>query len=178
MALGMFSAMSFATVNITVTPNVIDFGTVVLDQNGEAQPEDFMTATLSWTGMQDYCGVWVDTISAPNSSLIEFSVVSDSGSDYWYAGDPWTDPETTVYVSFYAVAAGDYTAQYSFYSYEDEDWEVKSAGTPFTVKVKVVNATTALDETATPVEVRKELRNGRLVILRNGTAYSVEGVRE
>ena len=53
LALAMISVMSWATVSITVTPNVIDFGTVYLDENGEAD-SDWKQAILTWSGLIPY----------------------------------------------------------------------------------------------------------------------------
>lgn len=175
LALGMIGAMSWAAVNITVNPNVIDFGTVKLNADGEAEAET--TATLTWSGLIDYCSVFVDTVGVM-PDLCEFYATSAGGYDYWYGGDmynPADDP--TVYVGFYAIEAGEYSIKYSFYSFVDEDWMIKSQGAELTVKVKVVNQTTGLEDVASKVESKKILRDGQILIIRNGETYSITGVR-
>ena len=170
----LFSSALFADVSISVSPNVIDFGTVELN-NGEAQPADFEVATLTYELAEYVYGVWVDTISAINPDC-EFSIVSDSGWDYWYGGDGYSVPaETTVWASFYAIAAGDYSITYRFYTFE-ADWSTKVCSNDFTLKVKVVEKATGLENaTDNKVQSSKELRNGKLIIRRNGESYSIDG---
>jgi hypothetical protein len=177
-ALALFSVMSWATVNITVNPNVIDFGTVNLNANGEAE-SDWASATLTWSGLQPYCSVFVDTLNAPDPGACEFSISSTEGGDFWYGGDEWNEPaDPTVWVMFYAIAPGEYSVRYSFYSYEDEDWEVKSQGTELLVKVKVQALGTDVENVqGDKVQCTKALRNGRVLIRRNGETYFITGER-
>jgi len=186
-ALAMISAMSWATPSITVSPNVIDFGTVYLDGNGEAD-SDWQKAVLSWSGLIEYCSVFVDTLEAPGVDAgVEFRITSDDGvdydSDYWYGGDAWNEPTSpNVWVKFYAIEAGEYSVKYGFYSFEDEDWEIKSDYTEFLVKVKVIDPNdpgtpTGVVNMRTKVEAQKVLRNGQVLIIRNGETYSVIGAK-
>ena len=102
LALAMASVWSLAKVNISVAPNVIDFGTVNLDANGE-YTSDWEQAILSWSGLIPYCSVYVDTVDAPAATAgVEFYISSDDDSDYWYGGDEW-NPATNpnVWVAFY-----------------------------------------------------------------------------
>ena len=179
-ALVMISAMSWAVVSITVNPKVIDFGTVSLNESGEAEPEDYALAELNYTLAQWVYNVFIDTVGVQNPNC-EFSAVADSGYDFWYAGDGWTDPETTVWVSFYAIEAGDYQIKYHFYSWEDYNWETKVYGDELTVKVKVLPyGETEGFESVQKSDVRSQkiIRNGQVLIRRNGEFYSVFGVRE
>jgi len=175
LALGMISVMSWAEVSISVNPNVIDFGTVNLNKNGEAEGET--TATLTWSGLIAYCSVFVDTIGVMPDNC-EFYATAAGGYDYWYGGDmynPASNP--TVYVGYYAIAPGDYSIKYSFYSYTDDRWEVKSQGAELTVKVKVQAVGTDVESAESKVESRKIMRNGQMIILRNGEEYSADGKR-
>ena len=177
----MCNVMSWGEVNITVTPSVIDFGTLVLDANGEVEAN--ATATLTWSGLIEYCSVFVDTIGKPAPGAdYEFWALSVDAGDYWYGGDAWTAPtDPTVMVGFYGldVAPGDYSIKYKFYSYNTaEDWgneENKAYKAELTLKAKVVDTATAIDETQAKVESRKELRNGQVLIMRNGNIYDVHG---
>ena len=175
-ALAMISVMSWATVNISVSPNVIDFGTVNLDENGEYE-SDWLTATLSWSGLQQYCGVFVDTLNAPGANDgYEFYISSDEGIDYWYGGDEWTEPTgPTVWVKFYALEPGNYEITYSFYSFEDEDWTIKSEGVTLTVRATVHALGTGIDEAEAELKAEKMVRHGQVLIRRNGVLYDLNG---
>ena len=111
LALAMVSVMGWAAVSISVNPNVIDFGTVNLDENGEAD-SNWSKAVLSWSGLIPYCSVFVDTLEAPAATAgVEFRITSDDGvdydSDYWYGGDAYNPPTSpNVWVKFYAIEAG------------------------------------------------------------------------
>lgn len=187
LALVMFSAMSWAEVSISITPSEIDFGTIEMSEEGEAEAST--TAMLSWAGLIDYCSVFMDTIGKPEAGAdYEFQAVSEDGSDYWYgavgawAGDP-TDP--TVYVSIYAIAPGDYSIKYRFYSYNTEDdWyndENRAYGAELTVKAKVVahgDKPTGLEDVQRDeVQCTKVIKNGKVEIIRNGERYNVTGAR-
>ena len=174
-ALALFSVMSWATVNITVNPNVIDFGTVNLNANGEAE-SDWLSTTLSWSGLQPYCGVFVDTLNAPDPGACEFSISSTEGGDFWYGGDEWNEPTgPTVWVKFYAIEPGNYEVTYSFYSFEDEDWTIKSQGVTLTVRAAVRALGTGIDEAEAEMKAEKMVRNGQVLIMRNGALYDLTG---
>ena len=176
LALAMISVVSWATVNITVTPNVIDFGTIELNADGEAEAN--ATATLSWSGLAEYSSVFVDTIGVYSTDDYEFWAVKSDGDDYWYAGDMWTladDP--TVYVGVYAITPGEYSVKYSFYSWVDDYWTVKSQGAELTLKVKVVaKSTTGIGSIqTTEVSAQKIIRDGQIYILRGEKMYDLTG---
>ncbi|MBO7458801.1 MAG: hypothetical protein J6T80_06075 [Paludibacteraceae bacterium] len=173
-ALVMCNMMSWGTVNISVSPKEIDFGTVQL-KNGEAEPDDWATATLNYTLATYVYNVFIDTVGTISPNC-EFSAVADSGEDFWYDSG-YGSPETTVWVSFYATAAGDYSIKYHFYSWDNYNWENKVYGDELTVKVKVVDQATGIDEEKAKVESRKELRDGQVLIMRKGEVYSVTGER-
>lgn len=174
-ALALFSVMSWATVNITVNPNMIDFGTINLNANGEAE-SDWASATLTWSGLQPYCGVFVDTLNAPDPGACEFSISSTEGGDFWYGGDEWNEPTgPTVWVKFYAIEPGNYEVTYSFYSFEDEDWTIKSQGVTLTVRAAVRALGTGIDEAEAEMKAEKMVRNGQVLIMRNGTLYDMNG---
>lgn len=182
LALAMISAMSWAEVQITVTPNVIDFGTIELNADGEAEAE--ATATLTWSGITAYCSVFMDTIGAPSVGAdYEFWATKSDGSDYWYTGDMYNQPDDpTVYVGVYAIAAGEYEIKYNFYSFATEDdWYneyPKGGNAVLTLKAKVVaKGTTDVEEVEAGVKAQKVLRNGQILILRNGETYSITGAR-
>lgn len=172
------SFCAYAEVSVTVNPKVIDFGTVELDENGEAQPADYMKAELDYTLAEDVYNVFLDTLTTEDP-LCEFEVVADSESDFWYDGSLfYGEKETTVWVSFYAVAAGEYEMKYRFYTWETVDWENKVNGDELTVKVKVIeHVTTAIGNTAAEVKAQKMLRDGQVLIVRNGNTYTVTGSR-
>jgi hypothetical protein len=184
-ALAMISVMSWATVSVSVNPNVIDFGTVNLDENGEAD-SNWSQAVLSWSGLIEYCSVFVDTLNAPAATAgVEFRITSDDGtddydSDYWYGGDAYTDPTSpNVWVKFYAIEAGQYSVKYGFYSFEDEDWSIKSNYAELLVKVNVLphGETTGVENAKAEVKATKMVHNGQMLIMRNGVMYDMNGCR-
>jgi hypothetical protein len=177
LALVMISVWSWAEVSITVNPKVIDFGTVNLNEKGEAEPDDYALAELDYTLAQWVYNVCIDTVGVQDPNC-EFSAVADSGKDFWYDSG-YSDKETTVWVSFYAIAEGDYQIKYHFYSWEDYNWEKKVYGDELTVKVKVLpyGETTGLESREAKVESRKIIRNGQLEIIRNGERYSLTGTQ-
>ena len=174
LTLGMVSVMCWAEVSISVNPNVIDLGTVNLNKNGEAEGE--ATATLSWSGLIEYCSVFVDTIGVMPEDC-EFYATALGGADYWYGGDMWTaatDP--TVYVGYYAIAPGEYSIKYSFYSFTDDNWTVKSQGAELIVKVKVQALGTDVESIQpSAVSVQKIKRDGKIYILRGEKMYDLTG---
>ena len=171
----LVSAMSWAEVQITITPNVIDFGTIELNDQGEAEVDS--VAKLTWSGIAAYGSVYVDTLGVYATDDYEFWAVKSDGDDFWYCGDmynPADDP--TVYVGIYAIAPGEYSIKYSFYSFIDDDWTVKSQGAELTLKAKVVKkSATGLDGVASKIERRKIMRDGQMLIIRNGETYSATG---
>ena len=177
-ALLMCNVMSFGVISITVNPKVIDFGTFELNKDTVGS-DDWTEATLTWSGLSQGFQIYVDTIGKPAlDAKYNFYIYSDDSSDYWYTGDAYNEPTgPTVWLWFEASAVGEYTIQYQFYSYES-DWETRVNGDILTLKAKVVDKATAIDETPTQVESRKELRDGRLVIIRNGEKYSMMGMKE
>ena len=175
-ALVMCNMMSWGEVSLDITPKSIDFGTVYLDANGKAEPDDYAMATLSYTLPYGVYNVDIDTLGVQSPNC-EFSAVSVRGYDFWY-DDGYGHQETDVYVSFYAVATGDYSVTYQFYIWQDWNWEVKAKTVDLAVSVKVRDKATAIDEAQAKVESRKELRNGRLVIIRNGEKYNMMGAKE
>ena len=184
LALAMISVWSWAKVNISVAPNVIDFGTVNLDANGE-YTSDWEQAILSWSGLIPYCSVYVDTVDAPAATAgVEFYISSDDDSDYWYGGDEW-NPATNpnVWVAFYAIEAGEYSVKYHFYSYENnDDWYAetnKAYGDELLVKVKVLEhgQTVGFENTTVETKAYKVVRDGKVLIIRNGEAYSLTGAK-
>lgn len=183
LVLAMASMMSWAAVNITVTPNEIDFGTLYLDENGEAEAN--ATATLTWSGITDYCSVFMDTIGAPAANAdYEFWATKSDGSDYWYTGDMYNPADNpTVYVGVYAIAPGEYSIKYNFYSFATEDdWyneSPKGGNAELVLKAKVVKkSTTGVENVQSDkVQCTKEIRNGQMYILRNGEKYSAAGTK-
>lgn len=184
LALAMVSVWSWAKVNISVAPNVIDYGTVNLDANGEAD-SDWSKAVLSWSGLIPYCSVFVDTLEAPAATAgVEFRITSDDGvdydSDYWYGGDAYNPPTSpNVWVKFYAIEPGEYAVKYGFYSFEDEDWTIKSAYAELLVKVTVLEhgQTVGFENTEVETKAYKVVRDGKVLIIRNGEVYSLTGAK-
>ena len=180
------SIATYAAVNITINPNMIDFGTIELNDEGEAEVDT--TATLNWSGLTAYSSVYMDTIGAPAADAdYEFRATKSNGSDFWYIGDEWNPADDpTVYIDLYAIAPGEYTITYNFYGYATEDdwyYETNKAGNATLVlKAKVVEkgggTTTGVSQVPSDlVPSTKVLRNGQVMIIRNGETYTVMGIK-
>ena len=98
-----------------------------------------------------------------------------NGSAHFPAGYDYTDEEVLVAVDN-LFSAGNYTTQLHFYSYEKDSKEQLAIDEYVTIKVNVSLATDVENiETSDQCEVTKLLRNGQLVIRRNGVEYTVLG---
>lgn len=119
LALAMVSVMSWA-VSITVNPTTVDFGTVSI--KGLTEVEDSVAVTVGWSGLQEYCGIWTETTNEPAEDCAFWA-----SPDYLYATDPWhsvSNPYEFM-VHYYATKAGTYSAKIHFFTYSDENWEVR-----------------------------------------------------
>ena len=120
LALAMVSVMSWAAVSITVNPTSVDFGTVSI--KGLTEVEDSVAVTVGWSGLREYCGIWTETTNEPAEDCAFWA-----SPDYLYATDPWhsvSNPYEFM-VHYYATKAGTYSAKIHFYTYSDENWEVR-----------------------------------------------------
>lgn len=119
LALAMASVMSWAA-SITVNPTTVDFGTVSI--KGLTEVEDSVAVTVGWSGLQEYCGIWTETTNEPAEDCAFWA-----SPDYLYATDPWhsvSNPYEFM-VHYYATKAGTYSAKIHFFTYSDENWEVR-----------------------------------------------------
>lgn len=120
LTLAMVSVMSWAAVSITVSPNNVDFGTVSI--KGLTEVEDSVAVSVGWSGLQEYCGIWTETTNEPAEDCAFWA-----SPDYLYATDPWhsiSNPYEFM-VHYYATKAGTYSAKIHFFTYSDENWEVR-----------------------------------------------------
>ncbi|MBR5573771.1 MAG: Ig domain-containing protein [Paludibacteraceae bacterium] len=102
-----------------------------------------------------------------------------NGSVPFAAGYDYVDEE--VYVSVDNLwSAGNYVTQLHFYSYAHDSKEELAIDEYVTILVKVSSVSTDVEEIGDEArgnEARKILRDGRLIIVRNGEEYSVTGER-
>jgi len=78
--------------------------------------------TVGWSGLQEYCGIWTETTNEPAEDCAFWA-----SPDYLYATDPWhsvSNPYEFM-VHYYATKAGTYSAKIHFFTYSDENWEVR-----------------------------------------------------
>ena len=73
LTLAMISVTSWAAVNITVSPNNVDFGTVSI--KGKTNVEDSVTINVTYSGLQPYCGVVLKTTRCRKRMLHSGSAV-------------------------------------------------------------------------------------------------------
>ena len=102
-----------------------------------------------------------------------------NGSAHFPAGYDYEDVEVLVSVGN-LWSAGTYTTRLHFYSYKKDSKEDLAIDEYVTITTKVKGVSTDLenlDETLSGDEVKKILRDGQLLIIRNGVVYSVVGCR-
>ena len=170
LTLAMISVTSWAAVNITVTPDNVDFGTVSI--KGLTEVEDSVAVTVGWSGLQEYCGIWTETTNEPAEDCAFWT-----SPDYLYATDPWhsvSNPYEFM-VHYYATKAGTYSAKIHFYTYSDEKWEVREEKV---INVSIVVSGDAQVATTTPyerIQTTSGLSVGDTVIFVNEAAGAVSG---
>lgn len=135
LALAMASVMSWAAVNITVSPDNVDFGTVSI--KGKTNVEDSVTINVTYSGLQQYCGVVYEDDQMPEEDAAFW--ISGTKTDEWiYGGDTYTPAEGQgLQLHYYAEKAGTYTGRIRFYSYSDADWEVKTPYVYLNIRLEV-----------------------------------------
>ena len=170
LALAMISAVSWATVSITVSPNNVDFGTVSI--KGLTEVEDSVAVTVGWSDMQEYCGIWTETTDEPAENCIFWA-----SPDYLYATDPYhaiSNPYEFM-VHYYATQAGTYSAKIHFFTYSDANWDVREE--------KIVNVTLVVTNDADVpqtipferIESTSGLSVGDTILFVNEAAGAVNG---
>lgn len=170
LALAMISVTSWAAVNITVTPDNVDFGTVSI--KGLTEVEDSVAVTVGWSGLQENCGIWTETTNEPAEDCAFWT-----SPDYLYATDPWhsvSNPYEFM-VHYYATKAGTYSAKIHFYTYSDENWKVREEKV---INVSIVVSGDAQVATTTPyerIQTTSGLSVGDTVIFVNEAAGAVSG---
>ncbi len=174
LALAMISAVSWATVSITVSPNNVDFGTVSI--KGLTEVEGSITFDVTYSGLQPSCGVYFDDVEMPEEDAV-FWISGTNNPGYIYGGDQYTAPEGQgLTLNYYAEAAGTYTGKIKFYSYEDADWTIKS--TPVYMNISLVVTNDADVPQTIPferIESTSGLSVGDTVLFVNETAGAVNG---
>ena len=174
LALIAFSVMSWAAVNITVTPSNVDFGTVSI--KGKTYVEDSITINVSYSGLQPYCGVVFEDDQMPEEHAA-FWISGTNVNEWIYGGDAYTPAEGQgLQLHYYAEQAGTYTGRIRFYSYTDADWKVKS---PYVyLNITLVVSGDAQVATTTPyerIQTTSGLSVGDTVIFVNEAAGAVSG---
>ena len=179
-ALILLSTMTFAQVTITVSPTNVEFGLVSI--NGKEYVEGSVPVTVTYSGLQPYCGVYVDEEDMPEDGAI-FALEGTKTSNYIYGGDEFTEAEgADLTLSYLAESAGVFTGKLRFYSYTDEYWTVESESVYLTISLEVTEeelpSGQELISTDTQAQPRKILRNGELLIIRNADTYTITGLKK
>jgi len=178
LALAMISVGMWA--QMTITANDLDFGNVVL-VNGEAEGNQDLH--ISWTNPVDYSTVYITIENQPTGDCI-FSVDNAADDTTWcYVGssDPYAfDPLVYSYdcnVAYYATSPGNYSCNLHIYDLDwDEDWIIPAEKT-ITVTLKVTETSTGVENVKAATKAKKIVRNGQVLIIRNGEKYSVMGAK-
>ena len=168
------SAMSFA-LTITVTPNNVDFGSVSI--KGKTHVEDSTTINVTYSGLQQYCGVYFEDDQMPDNDAA-FWISGTNTDGYIYGGDAYNAAEGQgLQLHYYAERAGTYTGRIRFYSYTDANWEVKSSYVYLNITLVVTNdADVPLTTPYTRIQTTSDLHAGDTVVFVNEAAQAVSGV--
>ena len=174
LALAMISVTSWAAVNITVSPNNVDFGTVSI--KGKTSVEGSATINVTYSGLQPYCSVYFEDDEMPESGAI-FSLEGTNTAGVIYGGDQYNAAEGDgLTLRYYAEAAGTYTGRIRFYSYTDAGWTIKSDYVY--LNITLVVSGDAQVATTTPyerIQTTSGLSVGDTVIFVNEAAGAVSG---
>ena len=176
-ALIAFSAMGFAAVSITVSPNNVNFGTVSI--NGKTEVEDSVTINVTYSGLVEYCGVFFEDDNMPDDGAM-FWIDGTEDPGYIYGGDEWNAAEgPALQLHYYADAAGTYTGRFRFYSYNTaDDWynEVRSEYQYLTVTLTVTDEVPVVQTTSFErINSTSELKAGDVVVFVSESAGAVGG---
>lgn len=172
----MASFSAYAAPSITITPSFVDFGEVSI--KGKPSVEGTATIHVSFSGLQQYCGVAFEDVS---------SEMPEDGAAFWldgtktagwiYGGDTYTPAEGEgLTLHYYADQAGTYTGKMRFYTYEDANWEVESESVYLTMKVVVTDE--AIVAKTTPYErinSTSELKSGDTIVFVSESKGAVSG---
>lgn len=174
LTLAMISVMSWAAVSITVTPNNVDFGTVSI--KGKTNVEDSVTINVTYSGLQQYCGVAFEDDQMPEEDAA-FWLDGTKTAGWIYGGDAYNPAEGEgLQLHYYAEKAGTYTGRIRFYSYSDADWEVKTPYVYLNIRLEV--SEDAEIATTTPFErlnSTSDLKVGDTVVFVCESAGAVSG---
>ena len=168
------SIATYAAVSITVTPSNVDFGTVSI--KGKTNVEDSVTINVTYSGLQQYCGVVFEDDQMPEEHAA-FWISGTNVNEWIYGGDAYTPAEGQgLQLHYYAEQAGTYTGRIRFYSYTDADWQIKS---PYVyLNITLVVSGDAQVATTTPferIQTTSGLSVGDTVIFVNEAAGAVSG---
>lgn len=174
LALAMASVMGWAAVNITVSPNNVDFGTVSI--KGKTNVEDSVTINVTYSGLQQYCGVVYEDDQMPEEDAA-FWISGTNTSEWIYGGDAYTPAEGQgLQLHYYAEKAGTYTGRIRFYSYSDADWEVKTPYVYLNIRLEV-SGDAVLPTTSTYERLNStgDLQSGDTIVFISESAGAVCG---
>lgn len=174
LALAMVSVMSWAAVNITVSPDNVDFGTVSI--KGKTNVEDSVTINVTYSGLQQYCGVVFEDDQMPEEDAAFW--ISGTKTDEWiYGGDAYNPAEGQgLQLHYYAEKAGTYTGRIRFYSYSDADWEVKTPYVYLNIRLEVSgDAVLPTTSTYERLNSTSDLKAGDTVVFVCESAGAVSG---
>ena len=174
LTLAMISVTSWAAVNITVSPNNVDFGTVSI--KGKTHVEDSVTINVTYSGLQQSCGVVFEDDQMPEEDAAFW--ISGTNTDGWiYGGDTYNPAEGQgLQLHYYAEKAGTYTGRIRFYSFSDADWEVKTPYVYLNISLEV-SGDAVLPTTSTYERLNStgDLQSGDTIVFISESAGAVCG---
>lgn len=174
LTLAMISVMGWAAVSITVSPNNVDFGTVSI--KGKTNVEDSVTINVTYSGLQQYCGVVYEDDQMPEEDAA-FWISGTNTSGWIYGGDTYTPAEGQgLQLHYYAEKAGTYTGRIRFYSYSDADWEVKTPYVYLNISLEVSgDAVLPTTSTYERLNSTSDLQSGDTIVFISESAGAVCG---
>ena len=174
-ALIAFSAMGFAA---SITATDVHFDAVSIE--GKDNVEGEIGLPISWADLPLWSQVRVEVVNAPADHCL-FTVDGYDNTYIWTGSGYDSDPFITSYdciVGYLADAAGDYSCKIHIYVCDPDNTNdcVIVVEKTINVTLSVTNGVvTKTEEVNALTTTQKALRDGRLVIIRNGLIYTAEG---
>ena len=174
-------SLAMGEVVISLSENTVDFGTV--DLKGHSQIQDHRAVVLNHATLVNYQGINYE-YDGPDETA--------DGATFWFESEYRYDgyiypyeynhstydydliPSSDVVVYYQASEPGTYAGKFSFYTQDEDGNDLDPIY--LDVKLVVTDSPTAIDEIVNGQSSnRKLIRDGQLLILRDGRTYTLTG---
>lgn len=99
-----------------------------------------------------------------------------NGSLQYAAGEDYKDVPVLIYISN-LTSEGSYSTKMHFYSLKADSKTEKAIDEYVTIYIKMTSQPQGIEDVQSAVEVRKIVRDGQVLIIRNGVTYTTTGIR-